>query len=194
VSYASLALVSVWAVRTLAAPGRRSWAGVLAAGGLVLVSTLLVRVGLSYDLGPGTARSAPEVPIVEALTRPGERIFVAPYDPYVYLATDRLPAATLPFYFPWQAVDPRSQSQLVAELRANRPPVIVFRHAEAVNDRWVAGEYGRPLLEALAADYAPLDPNRPVLSDILVPRDQLATAQQRIAALLSPDPPVPPAA
>jgi hypothetical protein len=206
VSYASLALLGVWAVRTLAQRGWRasgalgraglaswpggraglaSWPGVLSLLSLAVLATFLVRVGLSYELGSpsGPARTVPELAIIEALTQPGERIFVAPYDPYVYLASQRMPAARLPFYFPWQAIDPRSREQLLADLRTNRPPVIIFRHAEAVNDRWVAGDYGRSLLEALAPDYAPLDPAAPVLSDVLVPRERLAAAQQRVAAL-----------
>ena len=95
-----------------------------------------------------------------------------------------MPATTSPFYFPWQAIDPRSQARLIADLRSARPPVIVFRHSEAVNDRWVAGEYGAQLLQVLGQDYAPLDPSSPVLSDVLVPRERLAAAQQRVAALL----------
>jgi hypothetical protein len=181
VSYASLALISVWSVRTLAS--RRSAASLVSLLSLAVLGTFLVRVGLSYNLAPGPARTLPELAIIEALTRPGERIFVAPYDPYVYLASERMPAARLPFYFPWQAIDPRSREQLLADLLANRPPVIVFRHAEAVNDRWVAGDYGRSLLDALAPAYAPLDPAAPVLSDVLVPRERLAEAQQRVAAL-----------
>lgn len=188
VSYASLALVGTWAVGVLAHARRcRTRAGALALLGallsLALLGNWLVRVGREYDLSGRPARTAAEVPIILALTQPGERIFVAPYDPYLYLATDRMPAARLPFYFPWQAVDPRSRGELLADLRANRPPVIVFRQAEAVNDRWVAGEYGRPLLDALAADYAPLDPTAPVLQDVLVPRERLAAARQRLAEL-----------
>jgi hypothetical protein len=95
-----------------------------------------------------------------------------------------MPAATSPFYFPWQAIDPRTHGRVVSDLLANRPPVIVFRHAEVVNDRWVAGEYGRGLLQALDTDYAALDPAAPVLSDVLVPRERLAEAQQRVATLL----------
>jgi uncharacterized membrane protein (UPF0136 family) len=166
VSYASMALLAVWAVETVSR--RRMHAQAVLAGlTVVLGLNFLVRVALTYDFSRSPARDAPELAIIEQLTAPSDRIFVGPYDPYIYLATNRMPAATSEFYFPWQAIDPRSAERLLADLKAARPPLIVFHRGEAVNDRWVAGEYAAPLLDALAADYVPLDG----APDVLVRRD-----------------------
>jgi hypothetical protein len=180
VSYASIALLAVWAAERL---GLRRMDGVsaLAALSVLVGANFLVRVALTYDLSHAPARNAPEVATIDALTQPGDRIFVGPYDPYVYLASDRMPATTSPFFFPWQAIDPRSESRLLDELRSARPPVILFHGAEAVNDRWMASEYAAPLLDALGQDYVAVDPTSPLLGDILVPRERAVQARQRLA-------------
>ncbi len=179
VSYLSLAVIGVASVKGI----RRRRSVVPAIAGLALVGVFVVRVALTYDFSRLPPREAAEVPIVRALTQPGDRIFVAPYDPYVYLATERMPAATSPFYFPWQAIDRRTEDRLMAELEANRPPVIVFRQDELVNGQWLPREYGRRVLDALLAEYAPLDASAPTLRDVLVPQEKLAEARRRVAAL-----------
>ena len=179
VSYMSLAVIGVASVQGLR---RRRWL-LPSLAGLGLLAVFVARVATTYDFSPGPPREVAEVPIVAALTGSEDRIFVAPYDPYVYLATHRLPATTSPFYFPWQAVDPRTENRLIAELLTRRPPVIVFRHDELVNGQWLPSEYGQRVLEALEPEYAPLDASAPVLRDILVPREGLAEARARIAVL-----------
>ena len=169
-SYFSLALLVVWAVDALRTRERR----LLAPAALVLAlgATFAVQVGRTYDLSGAPARSAPEVAIVQALTEPNERIFVAPYDPYIYLASGRAPASTLPFYFPWQALDPRSEGKLLDDLRTVRPPLVIFRRDELVNDRWLPRDYGTRVLELLERDYVPLDPSSAILDDVFVRRDR----------------------
>ncbi|MBV9168766.1 MAG: hypothetical protein JOZ81_01615 [Chloroflexi bacterium] len=178
VSYMSIALLLVWAVDCVERR-RASVQTAVAVVCLLIGMNFVVRVALTYDFSREPARNAQEVPVILALTQPGDRIFVGPYDPYIYLATNRMPAATSEFFFPWQAIDPRSSEQVVSELRASRPPVIVFRRMEAVNDRWLAGEYAASLLDALSADYVTLDG----MSDVLVPRDRLAEMEQRLQSV-----------
>ena len=179
VSYVSLAVIGV-----ASAEGLRSRRFVLPSlAGLALLAVFVVRVAVTYDFSPGPPRNVAEGPIVALLTGPDDRIFVAPYDPYLYLATNRLPATTSPFYFPWQAIDPRTENRLIAELLSRRPPVLVFRQDELVNGQWLPREYGQRVLEALQQAYVPLDASSPTLRDVLVPKERLAEARARIAAL-----------
>jgi hypothetical protein len=181
VSYASLALDIVWAITALG----RSPARLIAVPVLLLAGAFVVRVAMLYDLGPAPARNAPEVAVIQALSEPGERIFAAPYDPYLYLATQRMPATTLPFFFPWQAADPRSESQLIAEIRNRRPALIVFRKWEAVNDRWPLGESAQRVERVIRERYTPLDESAPVLQDLYVPTERLDDARARAAGLIA---------
>jgi hypothetical protein len=132
----------------------------------------LIVVARGYDFAPTPTRDQTEVAAIRDLTAPVETIFVGPYDPYIYLAADRPPASTFPFYFPWQAIDPRSEGKLLEDLRTNRPPVILFRRDELVNDRWSPREYGTRVLAFIDQDYEPLDPSSAVLSNVLVRRDR----------------------
>jgi hypothetical protein len=169
-SYFSLALLAVWAAGVL---NRRDRALIPSAAlTLALVGLFAVQVGRGYDFSETPPRTAPEVAVIRELTAPGDRIFVGPYDPYIYLAAERAPASTLPFYFPWQAIDPRSEGKLLDDLRTRRPPVVVFRRDELVNDRWSPREYGTRLLQFIDAEYEPVDPTSPVLSTVFVRRDR----------------------
>ena len=163
-------------------PKGSEWPKLVASlAGVALVLAFAVRVAGTYDFSRGPARSEPEPAVVTALTQPGDRIFVAPYDPWVYLATNRMPAATSPFYFPWQALDPRTENRLIEDLRQARPPVIVFRQDELVNGQWRPREYGRRVLDALAADgYVTLNEAR--WPDVLVPRENLDAARRTLQA------------
>ena len=149
---------------------------------LGLLGLFCVNVGLTYDFSRRPAYTAPEVPIIQLVTRPDERIFVAPYDPYLYLAAERLPASSFEFYFPWQAADPRSEGQILADLRERRPAAVVFRQDEMVNGQYRTADWGRRFASALAADYVPLDPARPVLADVFVPAERAADARARLAS------------
>jgi hypothetical protein len=169
-SYFSLALLAVWAAGVLSRRDRVLIPS--AALALALIGVFVVLVGRGYDFSKRPPRTVPEVALIRELTTPGDRIFVGPYDPYIYLAAERLPASTLPFYFPWQAIDPRSEGKLLADLRTARPPVIVFRRDELVNDRWSPRVYGTRVLEFVDAEYEPVDPASPVLSTVFVRRDR----------------------
>jgi hypothetical protein len=182
-SYFSLALALAWAVgqlRRLSAP--RPLGGKVAPALVVLLALdFAVQVGFTYDLSTRPARDQTDVDIVLALSSPGDRLFVAPFDPYMYLATDRMPASSLSFYFPWQAIDPRMEARLFDDLASQRPPVVIFRGWERVNDRWLTSGYAQRLYEfLLSQDYAPLDAASPGLGDVLVPRDRLALSRQRL--------------
>ena len=82
------------------------------------------------------------------------------------------PASTLPFYFPWQALDPRSEGQLLRRPAREKPPVIVFRRDELVNDRWAPRDYGTRVLAFIDEQYEPLDPTSPVLNTVFLRRDR----------------------
>ena len=92
-----------------------------------------------------------------------------------------MPASSLTFYFPWQAIDPRMQARLFADLSARHPPMVLFRRYEVLNGHWQLSEYGQRLYEFLISlDYAPLDASSPVLGDVLVPRDRLSAGRERL--------------
>jgi hypothetical protein len=181
-SYFSMALVLAWAVGAFQA---RSGRLQLAVAGLVLVlgASFVVQVALTYDLSGRAARIEPDVAIVAAITTPGERIFVVPFDQYVYLATDRMPASVFSYYLPWHAADPRIDARLREDLHTARPPVIIFRRDELVNGQWLPKDYARGLYDFLVdEEYVPLAASSPLLGDVLVRKDRLAAARDSLAA------------
>jgi hypothetical protein len=194
-SYFSLALLLTYAIDLVR---RRQWRAeaLVAAAGVVVGLNFAVQVAGTYDFTRRPTTS-PMVPIVQALTLPGEEIFVAPYDPYIYLASERMPASRYPFFFPWQAIDPRSEGTLISDLRTERPPLVVFRRNEKVNGQWLTGEYGARVYDALISEgYAPLDQSSPLLDDVLVRPDRLSGARAQLSACFadptaSPDQPRP---
>jgi hypothetical protein len=187
-SYFSLAICITFALAAVHArrtPGQ----SLLAALAVLVAVDFVIQVAGTYDL---TRRpiDSPDVPIVRSLTRPDEKIFVAPYDPYVYLASQRMPASRFPFYFPWQAIDPRSENALIGDLRDEQPPVVIFRGDELVNGQWRTSEYGVRVADFLASQgYQPLDTSSPVLADVLVRQDRLAAARRQLQiGAASPEP------
>jgi len=180
-SYFSLALVLAWAGRLLTVP-RARWQLVLPGLAALLGADFVVQVALGYDLSRRPARNEPDVAIVSAITAPGERIYVVPYDPYVYLAAGRMPASVVPYYFPWQAADPRTDARIRQDLHAARAPVVIFRGDELVNGQWLPKDYASGLYDFLAQeDYVPIDPASALLRDVLVRRDRLLAARDRLA-------------
>ncbi|HEX8966654.1 MAG TPA: hypothetical protein VF937_02155 [Chloroflexota bacterium] len=178
-SYFSLALDITWALGALRLSGV-GWQRVVAAIALLESLDFVVQVAGTYDLSRRSVDS-PDAAIVRAVTAPGEKIFVAPYDPFVYLAADRMPAGRYPFYFPWQAIDPRSEGTLMSDLRAEQPPVVIFRRDELVNGQWRVGEYGARLYEFLAEQgYQPVDASSAALEHVLVRQDRLAGAREQL--------------
>jgi hypothetical protein len=180
-SYFSLALVVAWAMGALRAR-RERWQLVAASLILVLGVNFVIQVGLTYDLSSRAARTEPDVAIVAAITSPGEQIFVVPFDQYVYLATNRMPASVFSYYLPWHAVDPDIEARLRADLHAARPPVVIFRRDELVNGRWLPKDYASGLYDFLAGEgYVPLDAAAPLLGDVLIRNDRLVAARERLA-------------
>jgi hypothetical protein len=178
-SYFSLALILTRAIESVRTRPIRADAIFAAFSALVAIN-FVVQVGSTYDLSRKPIER-PDVPIVQALTVPGEKVFVAPYDPYVYLATQRMPASRFPFYFPWQAIDPRSEAVLIDDLRAHQPPVVVFHGNELVNGQWRPADYGERLYDFLVGEgYAPLDAASSTLGDVLVRPDRLVSARDAL--------------
>jgi hypothetical protein len=150
--------------------------------GLTVVAVFLFQVARTYDFSSRPAYAASEQQVLQAVTSPGDRIFVAPYDPYLYLATARLPVSTYEFYFPWQAADPRSDAQILTELRQRRPAAIVFRQDELVNGQYLTRDWASHLQHLLDDErYAVLDLD-PTLADVFVPAERLSEAQARLKA------------
>jgi len=119
---------------------------------------------------------------VAAITAPGERIFVVPFDQYVYLAANRMPASVFSYYLPWHAVDPRIEARLRDDLHATRPPVVIFRSNELVNGQWLPKEYASGLYAFLVdQEYVPLDASSALLGDVLVRKDRLVAARESLA-------------
>jgi hypothetical protein len=201
-AYFSAALCLVWAASVLAdavarwrgllvpARGRAGAPGVLALGAAGLF--VLLSLGFAadvlrlYDFGRQPAYRSPFVRVVAATTQPGERIFVAPYDPYLFIASERLPATRYGFYFPWQAADPATEADIIDELRAARPPVVIFMRDELVNGQYLTRSWGAGLLDVLEREYVQLDPTEPVLADVFVRPDRLAAARAQLGL---PSPP-----
>jgi hypothetical protein len=149
---------------------------------LVLALTLNFTVNVlgAYRFTALTWRDSPYVPLIETLTDPGERIQVAPYAPHLYLATRRLPATSYEFFFPWEAIDPRTADDFLGQLRANPPPLVIFQGQELVNGQFRAAEWEPELVAFLAQGYESLDPAHPLLSNVYVRRDRLADARDRL--------------
>jgi len=180
-SYFSLALDLVWAIGALRLRSAR-WQLALPALVLALAANFVVQVGLTYDLSRRAPRTEPDVAIVAAITAPGERIFVVPFDQYVYLAANRMPASVFSYYLPWHAVDPRIEARLRDDLHATRPPVVIFRSNELVNGQWLPKEYASGLYAFLVdQEYVPLDASSALLGDVLVRKDRLVAARESLA-------------
>ena len=186
-AYLCVALCLVWATSALAgwrrAPGR---AQLVAATLFVTLSLgFAVNVGRLYDLTRHPAYRSPYLSVVSAITQPGDRIFVAPYDPYLFLASQRLPATRYGFYFPWQAADPAMQADILGELEQARPPVVVFMRDELVNGQYRTADWGRPMLDLLQRDYVPLEPDDPVLGNVFVRPDRVDAARAALGVAAS---------
>jgi hypothetical protein len=179
-SYFSLALSITWAIGHLRRPD--AWQAVGVAAVALVSGVFLVQVAPELDLSRPAVES-PQASVVQMLTAPGEEILVVPFDPYVYLASGRMPASRLPFYFPWQAIEPRSRDVLMDDLRSARPPLVIFRGDELVNGQWLPREYAKDVHEfLLSLGYTPLDATSPLLGDVLVRQDRLAGARQQLQA------------
>jgi hypothetical protein len=178
-AYLCVALCLVWAVSTLThwtRPAR--WGSAIAAAVFAVLSLgFVVNVSRLYDFTRHPAYRSPYASVVSAITQPGERIMVAPYDPYLFLATQRLPATRYGFYFPWQAADSTMQADILTELDQARPPVVVFMQNERINGQYRTGDWGRPMLDELEREYVAVAPADPLLGNVFVRPDRIAAAR-----------------
>jgi hypothetical protein len=182
-AYLCVALCLVWSISSLASMRHGRTAIQAGAGALFVVLSVgfAANVLRLYDFTRHPPYTSPFAPIVSAATEPGDRIVVAPYDPYLYLATQRLPATRYPFYFPWQAADPAMEADAIDELRASRAPMVIFMQDELVNGQYLTRAWGARLLDVLQRDYVQLDPHDPVLGDVFVLPDRVDAVRARIA-------------
>jgi hypothetical protein len=192
-AYLCVAMCLVWAAVRLARwtrPG--GWGSLIAAAAFALLSVgFVVNVSRLYDFTRHPAYRSPYASIVGAITQPGERIMVAPYDPYLFLATQRLPATRYGFFFPWQAADPSMQADILAELDQARPPVVVFMQDERVNGQYRTGDWGRAMLDELERDYVAVAPADPVLANVFVRPDRVAAARAALGVAADGTAPAP---
>jgi hypothetical protein len=148
---------------------------------LILTVVFGVNVLRLYDFTRHPAYRSPFVSIVSDATQPSDRIFVAPYDPYLFLASQRLPATRYAFYFPWQAADPVTEADMIDELRASQAPMVIFMRDELVNAQYPTRVWGARMLAVLQQEYVQLDPDDPVLGDVFVRPDRLADVRARLS-------------
>jgi hypothetical protein len=128
-----------------------------------------------------TPYSSPFAAVVQATTAPDERIWVAPHDPFVYFASRRAPASAVQYYLPWVAADPPLERQLVDELTANRPPIVVYNTDDLTFGQYPMEQWGQRVFQTLLGlGYAPLDPADPLLRHVLVRPDRLSDARGRL--------------
>lgn len=192
-SYFSVAIAVVWAASAFSSRVRawrerraipRLSPSLLGAAGcimfLALTLNFFTRVALTYNFSGRPHYRSPFAPIVQTATSRDERLFVAPYDPYLYLATERLPATKYPFYFPWQAADPATEADLLGELSASRPPLVVFQRYELVNGQYLTIEWGKRVFEYLQQEYVQVDPSHPVLGDVFMRPDRVGDVRKKL--------------
>jgi hypothetical protein len=206
VSFASIAIVLAFAAdmalgaarRWSAAGGRSRLPGLWEAlAGVVLLGYVGLAAVFYHDIAGfylHLPRSATEVQdvqsayaaVVQVATAPGDRIWTAPDEPYVYLKADRLPVSTYWFYHPWMADSPEVTEGVLRDLQAGQPPLIVFRADKDVPWNFplpTLRQYGTRVFAFIQAGYAAIDDQDPLLRDVFVRRDRLdavrAELQQR---------------
>lgn len=97
------------------------------------------------------------------ITEPGERIWSAGVDKYIFINTGRQPAGRIHGLVPWYAE--RYWPDIVADLEREKPRVIVFPYDGMVWGQALA-DFGSNVYSHISAHYRPLDPVAPVRKDI----------------------------
>ena len=105
---------------------------------------------------------------IARITSPGERIWSAGVDKYIFINTGRRPTCRIHGLVPWYAE--RHWPDIVADLERERPRVIVFPSDGMVWGQALS-DFGSNVYRYVSANYRPLDPAAPVRKDIycLVP-------------------------
>jgi hypothetical protein len=121
--------------------------------------------------------------VVEAATAPGDRIWAAPFEPYVYLKSGRLPASPYWYFHPWMSDSPEVTAGVLRDLAATSPPLIIFRADKAIP--WdfplpTPREFGARVYAFIQAGYVALDAQDPVLRDVFVRPDRVAAVRAQL--------------
>jgi hypothetical protein len=168
VAFASIGIVLLAALR-----GLHRWP-VPCAVYVLLVAWFLRDIGGFYrhqERGP-----APDQPFVQAVlahSQPGDAIWAAPFEPYIYLAADRPPASAYWYYHPWLAESDAITRQVLDDLQTARPRVIVFRADKDIPWYFPLARpqtYGAQVYEYIRSEYRPVDFDDPVLRDVYLRR------------------------
>lgn len=187
-SFASIGLVVDWALQDIwslwrrwrsGSTSSRRW-GAVAAG--VLATLCLAYTAFFYrDIGGfvlrlprGQGINSPYSASVAALTLPGEKIWVAPLDPTVYLDTDRKPASVYSYYHPWLADSPSISAGVLRDLENERPSVIVFeadKHIDWLFPLLTPAQYAADVFTFVNSNYQAVDPTDAVLGNVYVRKD-----------------------
>ena len=139
--------------------------------------------GFYLHLPRGQGLETPYTRVVAAATEPADRIWAAPFEPSLYVETNRLPASPYAYYHPWLADSPAITAGLLRDLRAVRPPVVVFKadwHIPWAFPLPVPAEFGREVFAYIQQEYVALDPADPVLRDVYLRRSELDTLRARL--------------
>ncbi|MDO9541409.1 MAG: hypothetical protein Q7J98_03690 [Kiritimatiellia bacterium] len=105
---------------------------------------------------------------IKALTKPGDMIWSAGIEGYVYINNRCMPASRIWCLVPWFAED--YGDEIVADLEKNRPQVIIFP-ADGMVWGHPLKDFGADIFHYIQARYRPLDINVPVKKDIYVLND-----------------------
>lgn len=102
---------------------------------------------------------------VKALTKPGDMIWSAGVDGYVYINNRCRPAGRFSGLVPWFAED--YMDEIIADLERHKPKVVIFP-ADGMVWGHALKDYGANINHYIQARYHPLDVNVPVKKDIYV--------------------------
>ena len=152
---------------------------VLVVGSVAFVAWALVFFGRTlrdYPIAHASrfqpASYAAYVGIVDTLTGPGDTVWIAPLDPYAYLAVGRLPATEYAFYLPWQSASTEINQRLISDLKRTRPPVIIYHRNMAIWYRYALRDYGRAVYAYIQDQYVVVDERDPLWGDVFLRKDR----------------------
>jgi len=106
---------------------------------------------------------------IKALTKPGDMIWSAGINEYIYINNRCLPAVRIPGLVPWFIE--AYADEIIADLDKNKPRVIIFP-SEGVVWGHALKDFGKPIFMHIQAHYHPLDANLSVKKDIYILNDQ----------------------
>ena len=138
--------------------------------GTILFLGMLTFAYFSNGSGTGArdADISPYDAIIQTLTRPGEKIWVAPLDPALYFRNNREPASRYTFYLPWQAQSKNINQEIINDLQRNRPALVIFdRDADTIHNGVSSIKiYGVAVDQYMSMNYIRVDPGDPILKNV----------------------------